>query len=94
MLFNRITDSLSALVLFVLQELTLTQKGYKSAITVKTINNGELTASSNVSYKCHSDKADNKGTLHKLICTTYKPCLLTLATANSIEVFSLPFFLV
>jgi hypothetical protein len=49
MLFNRITDSLSALVLFVLQELTLTQKGYKSAITVKTINNGELTASSNVS---------------------------------------------
>jgi hypothetical protein len=34
-----ITDSLSALVLFVLQELTLTQKGY-NPITVKTINNG------------------------------------------------------
>jgi hypothetical protein len=40
MLFNRITDSLSALVLFVLQELTLTQKDINPPITVKTINNG------------------------------------------------------
>jgi hypothetical protein len=49
MLFNRLLFFELALVLFVLQELTLTQKGYKSPITVKTINNGELTASSNVS---------------------------------------------
>jgi hypothetical protein len=34
MLFNRITDSLSALVLFVLQELTLTQKDINPPITV------------------------------------------------------------
>jgi hypothetical protein len=60
MLFNRITDSLSALVLFVLQELTLTQKDINPPITVKTINNGEL-HQCELFYKCHSDKADNKG---------------------------------
>jgi hypothetical protein len=96
MLFNRITDSLSALVLFVLQELTLTQKGYKPPITVKTINNGELTASSNVSSFTNVTPIRltiKEGTLHKLICTTYKPCLLTLAPIQ-LRCFSLPFFLV
>jgi hypothetical protein len=73
MLFNRITDSLSALVLFVLQELTLTQKDINPPITVKTINNGELAAASNVSSLQMSLRLTIKeGTLHKLICTTYK----------------------
>jgi hypothetical protein len=60
--------------LFVLQELTLTQKDINPPITVKTINNGELTASSNVSSFTNVTPIRltiKEGTLHKLICTTY-----------------------
>jgi hypothetical protein len=74
MLFNRITYFFErALVLFVLQELTLTQKDINPPITVKTINNGELTASSNVSSFTNVTPimTIKEGTLHKLICTTY-----------------------
>jgi hypothetical protein len=60
MLFNRITDSLSAL-LFVLQELTLTQKDI-NPITVKTINNGAYCfIQCELFYKCHSIRLTIKG---------------------------------
>jgi hypothetical protein len=84
-------------VLFVLQRLTLT-KGYKiRQLLWKQINNGAYCfIQCELFTKCQIDKADNKGTLHKpKMCTTYKPCLLTLALRPiQLRCFSLPFFLV
>jgi hypothetical protein len=81
MLFNRITDSLSALLFCLFFRADIKKKGYKSANYCENDKQWIFT-SSNVLYKC---LITMEGTLHK---PTYKIHAFNIsATANSIEVF-------